>query len=75
MDNFLNPQTVETLRLEKSLLSTPAGGGVLPRLLLYWITTEAVRTKNRRIETWKQPVLFHAGTAAGPCQRGGREAQ
>jgi hypothetical protein len=24
--------------------------GVIPRLLLFWITTEALRTKNRRLE-------------------------
>src|SRR5450432_2211898 len=32
--------------------------GTLPRLLLFWITTEAVLTKNRRLELWQSLAGF-----------------
>jgi hypothetical protein len=43
--------------------------GTLPRLLLFWVTTEAVQTKNRRLELGQSLAGIHAGTGAGPFAR------
>lgn len=46
--------------------------GTLPRLLLFWITTEAVRTKNQRIELGKSLSKFMGDLGLDPYQGGKR---
>lgn len=45
--------------------------GVIPRLLLFWITTEAVRTKNRRLELGHSLSAFMRELGLVPSSAGG----
>jgi hypothetical protein len=45
--------------------------GVIPRLLLFWITTEAVRTKNRRLELGTNLSAFMRDLGLIPASAGG----
>ena len=45
--------------------------GVIPRLLLFWITTEAVRTKNRRLELGHSLSAFMRELGLVPASAGG----
>jgi len=47
--------------------------GVIPRLLLFWVTAEAVRTKNRRLELGNSLSAFM--TALGLSPHTGRGKQ
>jgi hypothetical protein len=46
--------------------------GVIPRLLLFWITTEALRTKSRRIELGHSLSEFMRGLGLDPSRGGKR---
>jgi hypothetical protein len=45
--------------------------GVIPRLLLFWMTTEAVRTKNRRLELGNSLSAFMRELGLIPASAGG----
>jgi hypothetical protein len=46
--------------------------GVIPRLLLFWITTEAVRTKRRRLELGHSLASFMRDVGLDPNTGGGK---
>ena len=46
--------------------------GTIPRLLLFWITTEAIRTKNPRIELGNSLAKFMEDLGLNPVGRGKR---
>ncbi len=46
--------------------------GTIPRLLLFWITTEALRTKNRRLELGKSLASFMRELGLSPATGGGK---
>jgi len=46
--------------------------GTIPRLLLFWITTEAVRTKNRRLELGHSLAYFMRDLGLDPNTGGGK---
>jgi Plasmid encoded RepA protein len=48
--------------------------GTIPRLLLFWITTEAVRTKNRRIELGNSLSQFMRDVGLDPSTGGGKRS-
>jgi hypothetical protein len=48
--------------------------GVLPRLLLFWIVTEAVRTKNRRLELGHSLSAFMRVVGLDPNTGGGKRS-
>lgn len=47
--------------------------GTIPRLLLFWITTEAIRTKSRRLELGHSLAGFMVGLGLDP-NRGGKRS-
>lgn len=46
--------------------------GSIPRLLLFWITTEALRTKSRKLELGKSLVDFMRDVGLNPSTGGGK---
>lgn len=48
--------------------------GTIPRLLLFWMTTEAVRTKNRRIELGHSLSSFMRDVGLDPNTGGGKRS-
>lgn len=46
--------------------------GVIPRLLLFWITTEAIRTNNRRLELGNSLAAFMRDVGLDPNTGGGK---
>lgn len=46
--------------------------GVIPRLLLFWITTEAIRTKSRRLELGNSLAAFMRDVGLDPNTGGGK---
>jgi Plasmid encoded RepA protein len=48
--------------------------GTIPRLLLFWVTTEAVRTKQRRLELRRNLAQFIRDVGLNPNTGGGRRS-
>lgn len=62
--------TIQSGYKDKKAIGYPYG--TIPRLLLFWITTEALRTKNPRLELGKDFAFFMRALGLNPSRGGKR---